>query len=162
MLADGSFARAEISTVAVVAMIGLGEPAPRFAARGVGRCSGRPRRALRREERGQVGHVTLAQRRRDRRHLRIRAALVAIEQELPVQVRRDLACERRHCRIGRVAVRAVAGDAGRRFAAAGLDVGGERCIRQGDQGRDQEWEKSARTSCRQCAEEDPNAAGDQS
>src|SRR5438046_4890940 len=117
-------AAGEVTPVAVVAVIGLGQTPSGVAARGRRRRARRRRRTLGREERGEGGHVALAQRGGDRRHLRVHAPLVAIEQQLPVQVNRHLARDRRHRGVARIAVGAVAGDTCRGRAAPGFDVGG--------------------------------------
>src|SRR5207247_8683803 len=112
--------------MAVVAVVRRGEALSGLGARGVGRPGRRRGRALGREEGREVRHVALAERGRDGRHLRIDAALVAVEQELPVEVDPDLAGDRRDGRVRGIAVQAVAGGARDGLATARFETGGER------------------------------------
>src|SRR5256886_6766357 len=112
--------------MAVVAVVRRGEAVSSLGGGGVGRRGRRRRRALGREEGREVRNVALAERGRDGRHLRIDAALVAVEQELPVEVDPDLAGDRRDGRVRGIAVQAVAGGARDGLATARFEIGGER------------------------------------
>src|SRR5439155_13397326 len=72
----------------------------------------------------EVVHLAVVKILRRRRHLRVRAVLLAEEEELPGDELRRLAGDAGYRRLGRIALRPMALGAGRGLLAPGFDVRG--------------------------------------